>query len=329
MAKRGARHPVVVRAPVLSSAVVTAKVLSATPVTSHAIHGPDRVWTETNCYVDLWVELLHSLRLDPRAALAFTVGIDFEGDQWTFIKYPLEDLRLMYGLEVQEYAVWLPLERHILEQIARRRILIIEVDSWFLPDTYGTAYRLQHVKTSIAVRSLDPLEKRIAYFHGPGAFEAEGDDYDGLLRAAQLPPYVEVVKLDRLVHRGDEESRTLARTLLAEYLDRRRPADSMDEYLERFPSDVAWLRDGGDLDRFHTYAFATMRQLGANAELAATFLSWLGGYQRAATAFGSLATATKSAQFKLARVAAGRHVDLRETIETLGQTWREAFNGLR
>ena len=26
----------------------------------------DRVWTETNCYVDLWIEVLHALGLDYR-----------------------------------------------------------------------------------------------------------------------------------------------------------------------------------------------------------------------------------------------------------------------
>ena len=25
---------------------------------SHPLHGADRTWTETNCYVDLWIELL-------------------------------------------------------------------------------------------------------------------------------------------------------------------------------------------------------------------------------------------------------------------------------
>ena len=27
----------------------------------HRLHGPDRMWPETNCYVDLWIELLHAL----------------------------------------------------------------------------------------------------------------------------------------------------------------------------------------------------------------------------------------------------------------------------
>src|SRR5207253_8592962 len=75
----------------------------------HAIHGENRVWAETNCYVDVWVELLHAWGFDPVAALSFTLAIDFEGDQWTFFKYPLGDLYQLYGLDVQELAIWRPL----------------------------------------------------------------------------------------------------------------------------------------------------------------------------------------------------------------------------
>ena len=32
---------------------------------AHALHAPERNWPETNCYVDVWVELLHDLGLDP------------------------------------------------------------------------------------------------------------------------------------------------------------------------------------------------------------------------------------------------------------------------
>src|SRR5665213_624623 len=63
----------------------------------HALHGDDRCWSETNCYVDAWIEVLNSLGLEPCAAGAFTLSSDFLGDQWTFFKYPTEDLRALYG----------------------------------------------------------------------------------------------------------------------------------------------------------------------------------------------------------------------------------------
>ena len=67
--------------------------LTAATFVPHPLHATERSWTETNCYVDVWIEVLHALGLDPVAASAFTLSCDFEGDQWTFFKYPPEDLR--------------------------------------------------------------------------------------------------------------------------------------------------------------------------------------------------------------------------------------------
>ena len=58
----------------------------------HALHQPERMWPETNCYVDLWIETLHAFGSEPEAMLGFTLMQDFEGDQFTFFKVPLEDL---------------------------------------------------------------------------------------------------------------------------------------------------------------------------------------------------------------------------------------------
>ena len=66
------------------------------------LHAEDRTWIETNCYVDVWLELLHALGLETGPALAFTLAVDFEGDQWQFFKFPAEDLQRLYGIEVAE-----------------------------------------------------------------------------------------------------------------------------------------------------------------------------------------------------------------------------------
>ena len=84
----------------------------------HLIHGENRTWAETNCYSDVVIELLHGLGHEPIAALAFTFTIDFECDQWTFFKFPDADLLDLYGLDIQELAVWRPLVDHISEQVA-------------------------------------------------------------------------------------------------------------------------------------------------------------------------------------------------------------------
>ena len=113
----------------------------------HAIHGEGRCWAETNCYVDVLIELIHALGFEPAAALAFTVSVDFEVDQWTFFKYPHRDLLEMYGMQVEELNPWVSLATHIEEQVNAGRPVLVEVDSYFLPDTKGTAYQSKHVKS--------------------------------------------------------------------------------------------------------------------------------------------------------------------------------------
>jgi len=53
---------------------------------AHALHSSERAWPETNCYVDLWIEVLASSGVAPEAMLGFTLTQDFEGDQFTFFK---------------------------------------------------------------------------------------------------------------------------------------------------------------------------------------------------------------------------------------------------
>jgi hypothetical protein len=121
---------------------------SPTVYLTHFLHDDERTWPETNCYVDVLVSLLHALKLDPVAGLAFTLGIDFEGDQYTFFKFPHGDLRTLYGVEVQELNPWKSILVHASEQLALGRLLLPEVDSFFLPDTVGVSYRIEHTKST-------------------------------------------------------------------------------------------------------------------------------------------------------------------------------------
>lgn len=285
--------------------------LDARSYARSALHGEERAWRETNCYVDLWIELLHALGLDPVAPLAFTLDCDFEGDQWTFFKYPLEDLRTVYGLEVLELAVWLPLTTHLEEQVSRGRPVIVEVDSFHLPDTAGVSYGVEHTKSSIAVQEIDLAHRRLGYFHGPGYFQLEGADFAGLFQLdverdpRRLPPYVEIVKLDAQVRPKPAELTARALGLLREHLRRRPSRNPFTAWRERFERDLEWLRTQ-PLPVFHGYAFATLRQLGANFELTASFLRWLEGrgetgLEPAAVQFDAISGTAKTLMLKLAR----------------------------
>ena len=308
----------------------------------HFIHDETRAWAETNCYVDLWVETLHGLGLDPVAALAFCVSIDLEGDQWTFFKYPIADLEQMYGLDMIELNPWRSLVRQCAEQIALGRAVVVELDAWFLPDTAGNTYHAEHVKTSCTIESIDEEARRMTYFHGAGYWALEGDDFDGIFRLGRevagvvhLPPYVEVAKLGKRPPLTGAAQVDAAMAQLRRHLARRPDVNPFIAYADKFQRDLVWLQQS-DLATFHGYAFATMRQFGACFELAATFCRWLNertaspseNLQLAAVAFDEISTTTKTMQFKLARAVRGKPVDFATLLETVRASWDRGMERL-
>ena len=287
---------------------------------AHPLHHPDRTWRDTNCYVDLWIEILNALGHDPLAVMPFTVAQDFEGDHFTFFKMPLEDIEALYGLAVQELAIFDSLEAHIRIQLERRRVVLVEVDAFYLPDTRGTSYRRDHVKTTIGVASLDPKAERLGYFHNLGYHRLEGEDYGGLFR--RLPtqqdqpdvlfPYVEFVKADAPAPRGSA-LRDASLRLLRKHLGRRPAVNPVAAFRQAYPGHIDALASR-PMAYFHLYTFNILRQLGANFELLGSYAAWLtgqgeSGLAAVVTACGQLATDAKAMQFQLARAVARRRFD--------------------
>jgi hypothetical protein len=278
------------------------------------------------------------------AAAAFTLSTDFEGDQWTFFKFPVEDLRELFGIEVNELNVWRPVLDHAVEQLQLGRLMIMDVDAWYLPDTQGVSYRTSHTKTALVPNCIDRQERRLGYFHNAGYYELEGDDFDGLFRLggyqdeAALPPYAESVRLDRL-RRDQDGLAERAVALTAAHLVRRPLDDPMGRFQQRMERDLRWL-EGQDTETFHLYAFGTCRQCGAAAELAASFVDWLAvndpslgatGLEDlvvAAEAFRTVATTAKALQFALSRASRGRKVDLKPSFDELSHAYQTAMDGL-
>ncbi len=169
---------------------------------SHALHDPARAYPETNCYADILIELVHARGDEPLAMLGGTIRTDFEGDQWTFFKPAPQDLERLFGIDIHEMQLYRPLPDQIEEQLRAGRTVIVELDSWFLPDTQSTAYRREHVKSSAVIEGIDVAAERLRYFHNTGLFELSGDDFRGSLRLddrtaeTSLPPYLEIVRFD-------------------------------------------------------------------------------------------------------------------------------------
>lgn len=306
----------------------------------HPLHAEGRAWPETNCYTDLWIELLHGLGHEPLAMLPYTLAIDFEGDQWTFFKPPHADLDALYGIDVQELQLWRPLVEHVVEQVEMGRPVLVELDAYYLPDTGGSAYRTARSKTTVAVNAIDVAGERLGYFHNAGYYALEGEDFREVFQVAGaphervLPPYVEYVKWRRNFEAPRNEALVDASVrCLARQLQRAPRANPFTSFRERFERDLAWLM-AAPLEQFHVYSFANLRQYGACFGLAEAYLRWLESHgipqaQGLAEPFGEIASAAKNFQFQLARAMARKKpLDL-TPIDAMGHHWQRGMEGLR
>jgi hypothetical protein len=319
---------------------VTPALLSLDPegYTAHPLHTGTPIWSETNCYADLWIEVLHAFGFDPTAGLAFTLSTDFEDDQWTMFKYPHADLRALYGIGVNELNVWRPLVEHVAQQVEFGHLLTIDVDAWFLPDTQGITYRIGHQKTTLAANMLDLERSTLGYFHNAGYYELSGDDFDGVFGLAAyarddaLPPYVEAVRFDGPRPDDDGELVEVVRRITAEHLARVPDTNPIVRLRDSAVEDLPWLVQH-DLDDFHRYAFGTFRQCGANAELAAHFVRWLQAHdgrdlEVAVDGFENVANGAKALEFVFARLARGRSASIDHPFDAMAAAWDRAIGVL-
>jgi hypothetical protein len=313
--------------------------------TRHRLHGDGCVWSEKNCYVDAWIEILHALGLEPLALMAFTVALDFEGDQWTFFKPPHRDLAELYGVGVQELYVWRPLLRHVEHHLGEGKLVLTEADAYLLPDTLGTTYRQEHTKTTVAIERIDTGAEQVGYFHNRNYGVLEGDDYRGLFRIgapddpSYMPLFAEIVRVDNVRRRTPAELVGRSIGLLREHAARRPASNPFDRFARCFARDVAAIGAASPA-LYHAYAFATLRQCGANFELAGAYLRWvdeaLGSagpgsacLVSAAAEFETISSTAKALLMKGARVAlAGGTADFAPMLDLMARSWTAGMSQL-
>lgn len=314
--------------------------LNAGTYQRHCLHGPDAVWVEKNCYGDLWIELLHALDLEPLAMLPFTLAVDFEGDQWTFFKPSLEELRDLYGVDVQELTIWRPLMDHALEHLGAGKLVSTEADAFWLPDTAGTDYRAKHTKTTIVLASLDIQARQLGYFHNAGYFELSGEDFTQLFRLdaapdpSFLPLYAELIRIDRMERLDPVALAARSWQLLKRHFDRRPLSNPFVRFGDRFARDLPELQSKG-LPYYHAWAFASIRQAGAAFDLAAAHLRWQANFghpalNASADCFDSIAQSNKALILKGARaVNSGRALDASQQFSEMAQAWNKGMDLLQ
>ena len=259
------------------------------------------------------------------------VRMDFEGDQWTFFKPPPEDLERLFGIDVHEMQPYRPMNQAIAEQLAAGRTIIVELDSFYLPDTASTSYRSDHVKTSVAADAIDLVGERLRYFHNAGLWELSGEDYRGALRTEPmapdvLPPYTELVRFDAGAPLRGEALSDAARETLARHLRRRPASNPFARFGVHLEQTLPTLLVGG-LDEYHAYAFATVRMAGSAFELAAAHTRWLFGAaaEPEAAAMDEIVTGCKALSFRMARRAP---FETAPRIAKLADAWERAMQGL-
>jgi hypothetical protein len=303
------------------------------------LHAESLTWLEKNCYVDIWIEVLHALGLEPRAAMPFVLAIDFLGDQWTFFKPAHDDLYELYGVDVQELTVWRPLIEHAQEHLSAGRVISTEADAFWLPDTAGTDYRHKHTKTTAVLNALDLEQRTLGYFHNAGYFELAGQDFDRTFRLGEpadpafMPLFAELITFERKVNRPPDTLRAMSRGLVAKYLRRRPAANPVTRFAQRFEADLPMLRERG-LDHYHAWAFGTTRQLGAAFELGSQMLDWLNdsghaNLAQASAEFKTISDICKALILKTARaVASGKPLDVGAACAPMAAAWENGMSAL-
>jgi hypothetical protein len=302
------------------------------------LHGEGCAWPEKNCYVDLFVGLVHALSLEPRAMLASTLSVDFEGDQWTFYKPQHAEMRALFGVDVQEMNCWRPLIDHAREHLAAGRLIAVESDAFWLPDTVATDYRQQHVKTTIMLNDLDEAAQRLGYFHNAGYHQMEGEDFRRTFRLDAepdpnyLPLYAELVRIDHALALAPEALALRAKALTRQYLAWAPQDNPIQRFAQRFALELPVMHERG-LPYYHAWAFGTVRQLGSAFELAAAHLAWLdevegqaGRLQVAVDAFQLISHSCKALILKLARAVNGkRQLDAQEVFGPMALAWADGM----
>jgi Domain of unknown function (DUF1839) len=298
----------------------------------HRLHAPGRTYLETNCYVDVLIELLHAIGAEPLAMLGFILRTDWEGDQFTYFKPPHRDLDRLFGVEVHEMLPYRSVPEHIERQLELGRTVLVEIDAWYLPDTAATSYRREHLKTTVAPEMIDREAQRMRYFHNAGFYELQDEDYRGAFRMLPqftddvMDPFIELVRFDAGPRLQGEELRSAARELLRYHYARRPTLNPFRAWGDSLVADLPRLQEGADQD-YHEYAFVTVRMVGSAFELCAEHIDWVLGDEGAAAsdAMRAIVDGSKTVSFRLAR---RRPFDPEPALAGLVEAWDTAMDAL-
>ena len=197
---------------------------------------------------------------------------------------------------------------------------------------------MAHVKTTVAINEIDIKNKHLGYFHAQGYYTLEADDFDNVFRLnldnpSILEPYVEIAKLRDTQATEIEPIVKKSLVILKNQLQMLPSENPFISFKAQLEKDLEWLKQQ-DLEMFHQYSFATLRQFGACFELATNYMEWLmkNGEEdllHASSCFKQISETAKIYQFQLARVISrGKSLDL-STVDNMAELWADAMQSLK
>lgn len=246
----------------------------------HVLHTGQRLWSRANAYASLWIELLSGWGFEPLAALGCAVALDFDGDQFTVLSLPPDDLKMLYGVTTFRLAIYDRLEAHIATQTAAGNVVLAEVDAFHLPDV-PSLYGVLHGPTLVGIDRLDRENGIASYYRQGRRYELSGDDYRGIFRQPALVDayhdalirHVECAK--RAFPPVSEEAlAAVSVQLLRRHLGRVPQRNPIAAFRETLASALDTLSRCGETYR-HSFAYGTLSQLGSHFELFTAYLHWL------------------------------------------------------
>ena len=199
---------------------------------SSAAHAATAAWPETNCYVDLWIELLHALassrwrRCRSRSPSTRRRPVDV-------LQVPPRRPRRALRRRRHELNVWRSLHRSRCRAAGpgapvdrrSRRVLSARHGGHVLSHA-STSRRRSRSRRSIVE------ERRLGYFHNAGYYELDGDDFAGVFRLEGHrtdPESPAAVRRSRQVRHQPRRTRSGAGRRLARAAPRAPRATARDE----------------------------------------------------------------------------------------------------
>lgn len=318
-----------------SAAGLGVAALSPEGFIQHPLHRDESVWSNTNCYLDVWIELLHGLGHAPEPLFAAAVATTAQATQFEFLKVDHRDLEEVTGIRVGEHDIWLGLQEQVMLQLGLGNPMLIEADAFWLPDTRGVSYGQEHTKTSIVVLHADPDTRELVYLHNEGLHRLDGADFDHVLGAGRsqgiVPsPYTELISLEGLRGPQDVDAAAQTRRLLRLHAARAPQTNPVADLMEILRSRFAWLGENG-MEGYHALCFETTRQLGVVSMLAAAACrhAEVPELEPAVEAWTAVSEEAKGMQFQLARLARGRGSSaLAATMDSAVEHWAQAAEAL-